>query len=209
MLGREIVHALGKDPQTWTTVHALSRHQKEAYPSNVIHDTVDLTAPSPEKLAQQFKDHGSDDLKDTIATGGIDYVFFAAYLARDDEAEAAEVNGGMLKNFLSALALMGADRNLRRVVLVTGAKQYGVHLGPVKLPMEEDDPWIEGEGRPPNFYYTQQRVLAEAARKSKGNKWDWVVTYPNDVIGVAKGMYTHTLFLKKKKEGKNDKKGPC
>lgn len=43
ILGREIVHALGKDPGQWQTVHALSRSQKEKYPSNVKHDTLDLT----------------------------------------------------------------------------------------------------------------------------------------------------------------------
>ncbi|KAL1966140.1 hypothetical protein VTN77DRAFT_4888 [Rasamsonia byssochlamydoides] len=185
ILGREIVHALGRDPQTWTKVHALSRRQREAYPSNVLHDTIDLFAASVEKLAEQFR-HGSQTLRDTIAAGGCEYIFFAAYVAKDDEGDADRVNGGMLQNFLAALALTGADRNLRRIILTTGAKQYGVHLGPVKLPMEEDDPWVEGPGRPPNFYYTQQRVLQGTTAKKK---WDWVVTYPNDVIGVAKGNF--------------------
>lgn len=92
----------------------------------------------------------------------------------------------MLKNFLEALTITGAAKKLKRVILTTGAKQYGVHLGPVKCPMEETDPWIDGEGRPPNFYYTQQRVLYAAAEKGG---YDWVVTYPNDVIGVAKGNF--------------------
>lgn len=92
--------------------------------------------------------------------------------------------GAMLKNFLDALAINGCK--LKRVILTTGAKQYGVHLGPVKCPMEESDPWIEGPGRPPNFYYTQQRILHADAKK---NGYDWVVTYPNDVIGVAKGNF--------------------
>lgn len=175
------MHALGKDPQTWTTVHALSRSQKEAYASNVVHDTVDLFASSADKLAEELK---TGSLKETIAGGGVEYIFFTAYLAKVDEGEAAEVNGGMLRNFLRALHLTGGDRKLKRVLLTAGAKQYGVHLGPVKLPMEEDDPWVEGPGRPPNFYYTQERVLLEEA---KGKKWDWVVSFPNDVIGVAKG----------------------
>ena len=92
----------------------------------------------------------------------------------------------MLKNFLDALEITGAAKKLKRVVLTTGAKQYGVHLGPPKQPMEESDPWIEGPGRPPNFYYHQQRILAE---KAESASWDWVVTYPNDVIGVAKGNF--------------------
>lgn len=113
----------------------------------------------------------------------------------------------MLRNLLTALAFTGAERYLKRVILTTGAKHYGVHLGPVKCPMEETDVWIEGRGRPPNFYYRQQRILAEMSGNSKekvgrdrsagtcggggggGGGWDWVVTYPNDVIGVARGTY--------------------
>lgn len=94
--------------------------------------------------------------------------------------------GSMLKNFLDALEITGASKELKRVILTTGAKQYGVHLGPPKEPMEESDPWLEGPGRPPNFYYHQQRILAESAKKGS---WDWVVTYPNDVVGVAKGNF--------------------
>lgn len=60
------------------------------------------------------------------------------------------IKGAMLKNFLEALKINGVK--LKRVILTTGAKQYGVHLGPVKNPMEETDPWIDGKGRPPNFY---------------------------------------------------------
>lgn len=98
----------------------------------------------------------------------------------------ANCSGAMLKNFLEGLKINGTDKKLKRVLLTTGAKQYGVHLGPVKCPMEETDRWIEGPNRPPNFYYTQQRILQAAA--SKGG-WDWVVTYPNDVIGVARGNF--------------------
>lgn len=191
ILGREIVHALAKDGQTWTTVHALSRRQKEAYPAHVVHDTVDLFASSADRLAEELR---TGSLRETIAAGGVEYIFFTAYLAKPDEGEAAEVNGGMLRNFLQALHRTGGDRKLKRVILTAGAKQYGVHLGPVKLPMEEDDPWVEGPGRPPNFYYTQERVLLE---ESKGKKWDWVVTFPNDVIGVAKGK---SIYITQKKE---------
>lgn len=94
--------------------------------------------------------------------------------------------GAMLRNFLDALEITGANTKLKRVILTTGAKQYGVHLGPPKQPMEESDPWIDGPGRPPNFYYNQQNILAE---KAKNASWDYVVTYPNDVIGVAKGNF--------------------
>ncbi|CZR53516.1 related to wound-inducible protein AWI 31 [Phialocephala subalpina] len=174
ILGREIVQALGKDSK-WTKIHALSRSQKDKYPPTVQHNHLDLTGDA-QVIAKELKSQGVEG----------EYLFFAAYLAKDDEKEASDVNGAMLKNFIEALAINGTEKKLKRVILTTGAKQYGVHLGPVKCPMEESDPWIEGEGRPPNFYYTQQRILYEAAKKGG---WDWVVTYPNDVIGVAKGNF--------------------
>ena len=52
--------------------------------------------------------------------------------------------------------------------------------------MEESDPRIDGKDRPPNFYYIQQDILKE---KAKNSDFDWVVTYPNDVIGFAKGNF--------------------
>ena len=54
----------------------------------------------------------------------------------------------MLTNFLEALDITGASQIIKRVILATGAKQYSVHFSPVKNPMEESDPWIEGPDRP-------------------------------------------------------------
>ena len=94
--------------------------------------------------------------------------------------------GAMLSNFLDALDLTGVSKKLKRVILVTGAKQYGLHLGRPKNPMIESDPRIEGPDRPPNFYYNQQDILKDRADRAS---WDWVVTYPNDVIGFAKNNF--------------------
>ena len=173
ILGREIVQALGKDLGQWKTVHALSRSQREGFPSNVRSGCIDLTNDA----------HGM--AKDMQGVEG-DYLFFAAYVQKDSEQENWDVNGALLRNFLEALEITGAIKKLKRVILTTGAKQYGLHLGCPKQPMEESDPWIEGPGRPPNFYYNQQRILIE---KAKSHGFDWVVTYPNDVIGVAKGNF--------------------
>jgi hypothetical protein len=49
----------------------------------------------------------------------------------------------MLSAFCKALELTGAASKIKRFVLVTGAKNYGVHLGRVKIPMQETDPrWV-------------------------------------------------------------------
>lgn len=177
ILGREIVQELSRDPQRWPTVWALSRSKKEAYSENVKHTHLDLQ-DSAEEMAKQI--------------GHIkpDYIFFTAYLAKDDEGEATKVNGDMLQNFLDALKITGASKGVKRIILTTGAKQYGVHLGTPKNPMEESDRWLSDSDRPPNFYYRQQEILKKA---SKEQGWDWVVTYPNDVIGVAKGNFMNLV----------------
>lgn len=59
----------------------MSRSKKDEYPSNVSHKHLDLTGTSDD-IAQ--------DLKGIKA----EYVFFAAYLAKDDEKEATQINGG-------------------------------------------------------------------------------------------------------------------
>jgi NAD(P)-dependent dehydrogenase (short-subunit alcohol dehydrogenase family) len=81
ILGREIVASLGQDSK-WTKIHALSRSQKDEYPASVQHGHIDLTA-SAQEIAKQLK---SQDVEG-------DYLFFAAYLAKDDEKEASDVNG--------------------------------------------------------------------------------------------------------------------
>ncbi|KAK5011620.1 hypothetical protein LTR39_004484 [Cryomyces antarcticus] len=80
ILGREIVSELGRSPQQWPTVHALSRSKKDEYPQNVVHNHIDLTS-SAKEMAEQLKNVEGE------------YIFFAAYLAQDDEKEAADVNG--------------------------------------------------------------------------------------------------------------------
>jgi nucleoside-diphosphate-sugar epimerase len=143
------------------------------YPSNIVHNHVDLTSSADDMAKDLQNVHG-------------EYVFFAAYLAKDSEQENWDVNGAMLSNFLEALTKTGAVNELKRIILVTGAKQYGVHLGVPKNPMLEDDPWLSGSDRPPNFYYNQQNILHEYCKK---HSKEWVVTYPNDVIGYAEGNF--------------------
>ncbi|KZW01957.1 NAD(P)-binding protein [Exidia glandulosa HHB12029] len=173
ILGREIVTALAADTQKWGTIHALSRSKKDECPANVVHNHIDLTAGA-EEMAKQLKDVDGE------------YVFFAAYLQQDSEEESTRVNGDMLDNFLKALLINGTASKLKRIILVTGAKQYGVHLGRPKNPMHESDPWLPEPPNPPNFYYRQQRILHEFCAK---HGIEWVVTYPNDVVGFARGNF--------------------
>jgi len=174
ILGREIVKELGKHPDQWKTVYALSRSQKDSYPSNVVHSHINLL-DSPEDMAKQLQDVKGE------------YLFFAAYFQQESEDKEWEVNGNMLSNFLAGLEITGAATNLKRITLVTGAKQYGVHLGQPKNPMFESDPWLRDSAWPPNFYYRQQDIVSSFCEKHPSTSY--VVTYPNDVIGFARGNY--------------------
>lgn len=66
--------------KNWSQIYAMSRSKKDEYPPNVSHKHLDLTGTA---------DDIAEDLKDVEA----EYVFFAAYLAKDDEKEATQVNG--------------------------------------------------------------------------------------------------------------------
>ncbi|TDZ34999.1 Uncharacterized protein CTRI78_v011557 [Colletotrichum trifolii] len=176
ILGREIVSRLGKNQDEWKTVYALSRSKKDEYASNVKHASIDLTA-SAEEMAENLQGIEAE------------YVFFSAYLQKDTEQENWDVNGDMLQNFLAALEKTGAAAKIKRILLVTGAKQYGVHLGVPKNPMEESDPWQRGDPFPPNFYYRQQDMLGDFCKENSNSHVSWTVTYPNDVVGFAKGNF--------------------
>jgi hypothetical protein len=52
--------------------------------------------------------------------------------------------------------------------------------------MNEADPWFDQPDRGSNFYYSQQKTLAKAA-KEQG--WERVVTDPQDVIGFVKANF--------------------
>lgn len=84
----------------------------------------------------------------------------------------------LLSSFLSALAI--ASIVPKRFVLQTGAKHYGIHLGPTLNPGEESDP------RPTmasNFYFGQEDALFKWTRD---NNTSWTVTRPGWILGAVK-----------------------
>lgn len=174
--GSAIVHHLCKDPE-YEKVYSFSRSNPGYENPKIQHTKLDLQS-SAHDMAKDFQNIQAD------------YVFFCAYLARDDPVESTRANTAMLSNFIRALELTGAIKHLKRFILTCGFKHYGVHLGNCKQPVREDDPLIEketsGVSWPPNFYYEQERILSEAASKGR---WEWVVTLPEDVIGYAKGNF--------------------
>lgn len=112
----------------------------------------------------------------------VTHIFYAAFQPGTGNAAnyAAVIapNRDMLVNSVSAIAK--ASRSLQRVVLVTGTKYYGTHLGPLKTPMRETDP----RHMPPDFYFDQIDWLTAFQR---GKKWSWTELRPQTLCGFAPG----------------------
>ena len=166
VIGRYIVERLADLPD-WRVV-GLSRRRGEDR-GNVRHISVDLldVEAAHAKLAA---------LKDTT------HVFYAAFQpsagAAAGYATNIAPNRDMLVNAVSALD--GAAPALERVVLVTGTKYYGSHLGPFPTPARETDPRHEG----PNYYFDQIDWLTAFQR---GKRWSWTELRPQTLCGFAPG----------------------
>lgn len=92
----------------------------------------------------------------------------------------------LLSSFLSALELAAIIP--KRFLLQTGAKTYGVHLGPTSTPMEESDPRVTIA---PNFYYPQEDLLKEWCNK---HQIHYNVTIPGYILGTVKGAAMNILY---------------
>jgi nucleoside-diphosphate-sugar epimerase len=108
---------------------------------------------------------------------GATHVFFAAYLPQGSWAAEVAPNRALLVNAVEGLEAVGAP--LRHVTLITGAKYYGVHLGPSAAPAVETEPRHLG----PNFYYDQEDYL----RSREGAAWRWTNLVPTHLTGFAAG----------------------
>ena len=112
----------------------------------------------------------------------VTHVFYAAFQATPGSASNFASNTVPNRDMLvnSVTAITRASPRLKRVVLVTGTKYYGVHLGPLKTPMRETDPRHTG----PNYYFDQIDWLTAYQR---GKKWDWVELRPQTLCGFSPG----------------------
>jgi nucleoside-diphosphate-sugar epimerase len=133
--------------------------------------------------------HISVDLLDSRATaeklGGLSeatHVFYAAFQAAAGAAAGYASNIAPNRDMLinAVTAVEKASRSLRRVVLVTGTKYYGSHLGPFKTPARESDP----RHMPPDYYFDQIDWLTAFQRDKP---WDWVELRPQTLCGFAPG----------------------
>ena len=146
--GHYMLRVLSQDPKRWKKIICLSRRPPliaGGLPDNVEHIPLDFLK-EPSEIADVLKQH-------KVAA---DHVFFFSYIQPapkpgkgiwSDAEELVRVNSQLVSNFVEAIKL--ADINPKRFLLQTGAKNYGGHLGPTKVPQEESDPRITLE---PNFY---------------------------------------------------------
>jgi nucleoside-diphosphate-sugar epimerase len=165
VIGRYIVDRLASSGE-WNVI-GLSR--RSAPPrERVRYIAVDLLDPAAAAKLAGLRD--------------VTHVFYAAFQAGSGPAAgyAANIapNLGMLVNSVSAVDRASAA--LERVVLVTGTKYYGVHLGPYRTPAREDDPRHEG----PNYYFDQIDWLTGYQR---GRRWTWTELRPQTLCGFAPG----------------------
>ncbi|BCS02836.1 SDR family oxidoreductase [Aspergillus luchuensis] len=116
-------------------------------------------------------------LKDICAP--VTHAYFTSYVHDDDFRVLREKNVPLFRNFLDAVD--AACPGLQRVSLQTGGKYYGVHLGPVKVPLEESFPRYDDQGF--NFYYNQEDYLRETQKRR--NTWSYNIIRPNAINGFA------------------------
>lgn len=91
----------------------------------------------------------------------------------------ADINVPMFKNFLDSLEIANVEP--KRILLQTGGKNYGLHIGRCRAPLVESDP--KPRHLQTNFYYSQEDLLFEYCKKHPQTGWN--VVRPVGVIGVA------------------------
>jgi nucleoside-diphosphate-sugar epimerase len=73
-------------------------------------------------------------------------------------------------------------------MLQTGAKHYGLHLGPTIAPQHETDPRVYLE---PNFYYAQEDMLFDYCKEA-GVEWN--VVRPSMILGAVKEAAMNMVY---------------
>ncbi|KAH9310595.1 hypothetical protein KI387_025630, partial [Taxus chinensis] len=113
-------------------------------------------------------------------------LFWVTWASRETEEQNCEDNGRMFNNVLDAL-LPNAE-NLEHICLQTGGKHYlgpfdnstkNQNIQPHEAPFHEELPRVPG----PNFYYTLEDILFDAAKKKEGLTWS--IHRPGPIFGFS------------------------
>jgi len=188
------MRALLDSPERWSKIYALSRRPPPEDMMNLLtkdqrlrvqHVACDFLQ-SPSTIASAMK----------AAKVTADYFFFYSYLqpspppgARiwSNAEELVKVNSALLSNFLGALTEIAVKP--KRVLLQTGAKNYGIHIGRSRMPACESDP--QPKDLEPNFYYPQEEALFEFCKKNPNTGYN--VIRPAWIIGAVNNAQMNAL----------------
>lgn len=140
----------------------------------------------------------------------VTHAFFTSYVHNDDISKLRDLNEPLFQNFLITIDTVAKD-SLQRICLQTGGKvsapyrdtlditintdlfikqNYGVHLGPVPVPLVEDLPRYDDKGL--NFYYAQEDFMFKLQEQ---RKWSWNIIRPNAIVGFTPGSKFKAIQL--------------
>ena len=171
--GQAMLKVLLRHPERWTSIYAISQGPTLA---------GGATSPQVHYLAANFlnsADHIASILKANNVKSG--HCFFFSYKDSADPLVMDRENSAMLQNFIDAAYI--ADIGIKRLILQTGGKHYGVHQGPYNIPAKESDPRLNLGA---NFYYRQEDILKNT---SATYGFDYAIVRPLTIIGALKGNY--------------------
>jgi len=146
----------------------------------------DWSPDSPVEYVQCDVLNREDTLEKISPLKDVTHLFWVVWVNRETEEQNCEDNGRMLSNVLDAL-LPNAE-NLQHICLQTGGKHYigpfdavaqGRDFQPHEPPFHEELPRIPA----PNFYYTLEDIVFEAAKKKEGLTWS--VHRPTHIFGFS------------------------
>jgi nucleoside-diphosphate-sugar epimerase len=186
--GFATMRVLLESPGRWSKVYALSRKPP---PREMMALLTESQRSRVQHVAVDFL-HDPATISDALTKAGVtaDYIFFYSYLQPKPRAdqpkthtwsnadELARVNKALFGNFLEALEQAGIRP--KRLLLQTGAKNYGVHIGRHRMPANESDPLPKHLES--NFYYPQYNLLEEYCKR---NGVGWSVICPAWIIGAT------------------------
>ncbi|KAF4540657.1 Nad-dependent epimerase dehydratase [Lasiodiplodia theobromae] len=169
--GHAIVEQLIRKPKTeWRKIVISSRRTLPNYwiDPRIEFVAVDFLDPK-EQVAAKLENICRD----------VTHAFYTSYIHEDDFKLLRDKNVPLFRNFIDVIDAVCP--NLERVCLQTGGKHYGVHLGPVQVPLTEDMPRYDDGGY--NFYYAQEDYMFEV-QKRRGT-WSHNIIRPNGIIGFT------------------------
>lgn len=166
------IYAVSRSPPTPAMMSLLTPQQQ----GRIVHVAVDLTS-SAEEIAEKLRQ----------ANVLCDHVFYYGYIhpwgksAMDPSVadELVRTNVPVFVNFLKALPSAGLQP--KRILLQTGGKHYGGHIGRGRIPYVESDP--APKHLKDNFYYHQEDALLKFCAEHPETSWN--VIRPFAVIGAA------------------------